>query len=100
MSRSPSAPAAEQWKPLNPEEKKRYDREFLLGFQFIFASMQKPEGLPQITDVVLDKVGAALEGGVAWVVHRCGGLALLLCSLSRQSWDFPAVLGVPLQPLQ
>ncbi|NXE76179.1 IF4G1 factor, partial [Cochlearius cochlearius] len=41
----------EQWKPLNPEEKKRYDREFLLGFQFILASMQKPEGLPQITDV-------------------------------------------------
>ncbi|XP_067392701.1 eukaryotic translation initiation factor 4 gamma 1 isoform X2 [Emydura macquarii macquarii] len=47
-----------QWKPLNPEEKKRYDREFLLGFQYIFASMQKPEGLPQITDVVLDKVSA------------------------------------------
>ncbi|XP_061493447.1 eukaryotic translation initiation factor 4 gamma 1 isoform X2 [Rhineura floridana] len=45
----------EQWKPLNPEEKKRYDREFLLGFQFIFASMQKPEGLPQISDVVLEK---------------------------------------------
>lgn len=48
---------ADQWKPLNLEEKKRYDREFLLGFQFIFASMQKPEGLPHITDVVLDKVG-------------------------------------------
>jgi len=63
---------AEQWKPLNPEEKKRYDREFLLGFQFIFASMQKPEGLPQITDVVLDKVGAALEIGGAWVVPRWG----------------------------
>lgn len=61
-------PTAEQWKPLNPEEKKRYDREFLLGFQFIFASMQKPEGLPQITDVVLDKVGAALEIGELWVV--------------------------------
>lgn len=45
----------DQWKPLNPEEKKSYDREFLLGFQFIVASMQKPEGLPQITDVVLDK---------------------------------------------
>lgn len=45
----------EQWKPLNPEEKKRYDREFLLGFQFIFASMQKPEGLPHISDVVLEK---------------------------------------------
>uniref|UniRef100_A0A4W3H6T3 Eukaryotic translation initiation factor 4 gamma, 3b n=1 Tax=Callorhinchus milii TaxID=7868 RepID=A0A4W3H6T3_CALMI len=47
---------AEQWKPLNPEGKKRYDREFLLGFQFIPASIQKPEGLPAITDVVLDKV--------------------------------------------
>uniref|UniRef100_A0AAY4E7W5 Eukaryotic translation initiation factor 4 gamma, 1a n=1 Tax=Denticeps clupeoides TaxID=299321 RepID=A0AAY4E7W5_9TELE len=46
---------AEQWKPLNPEEKKKYDREFLLGFQFIGASMHKPEGLPQISDVVLDK---------------------------------------------
>ncbi|XP_026229852.1 eukaryotic translation initiation factor 4 gamma 1a isoform X2 [Anabas testudineus] len=46
----------EQWKPINPEEKKRYDREFLLGFQFIGASMHKPEGLPVISDVVLDKV--------------------------------------------
>ncbi|XP_072111343.1 eukaryotic translation initiation factor 4 gamma 1-like [Mobula birostris] len=45
----------ENWKPLNPEDKKKYDREFLLGFQFIFASMQKPEGLPAISDVVLDK---------------------------------------------
>ncbi|XP_072546958.1 eukaryotic translation initiation factor 4 gamma 1-like isoform X2 [Salminus brasiliensis] len=45
----------EQWKPLNPEEKKKYDREFLLGFQFISASMHKPEGLPHISDVVLDK---------------------------------------------
>uniref|UniRef100_A0A672J8R8 Eukaryotic translation initiation factor 4 gamma, 1a n=1 Tax=Salarias fasciatus TaxID=181472 RepID=A0A672J8R8_SALFA len=46
----------EQWKPINPEDKKRYDREFLLGFQFISASMHKPEGLPVISDVVLDKV--------------------------------------------
>ncbi|XP_039621185.1 eukaryotic translation initiation factor 4 gamma 1a isoform X1 [Polypterus senegalus] len=45
----------EQWKPINPEEKKQYDREFLLRFQFICASMQKPEGLPHISDVVLDK---------------------------------------------
>ncbi|GAA6232556.1 eukaryotic translation initiation factor 4 gamma 1 isoform X4 [Lates japonicus] len=45
----------EQWKPINPEEKKKYDREFLLGFQFISASMNKPEGLPAISDVVLDK---------------------------------------------
>ncbi|XP_067385039.1 eukaryotic translation initiation factor 4 gamma 1-like isoform X2 [Channa argus] len=46
----------EQWKPINPEEKKQYDREFLLRFQFISASMHKPEGLPVISDVVLDKV--------------------------------------------
>lgn len=46
----------EQWKPIDPEDKKRYDREFLLGFRYIGASMNKPEGLPLICDVVLDKV--------------------------------------------
>ncbi|XP_072442871.1 eukaryotic translation initiation factor 4 gamma 3-like isoform X8 [Chiloscyllium punctatum] len=46
----------EQWKVLNQEGKKRYDREFLLGFQFIAASTQKPDGLPAISDVVLDKI--------------------------------------------
>ncbi|XP_053176473.1 eukaryotic translation initiation factor 4 gamma 1-like isoform X2 [Scomber japonicus] len=60
----PSSPTAtdkkyqykeEQWMPINPEEKKKYDREFLLGFQFSSASMNKPEGLPAISDVVLDK---------------------------------------------
>lgn len=51
---------SEQWKPIDPEEKKRYDREFLLGFQFISASMNKPEGLPVISDVVLDKVSDVL----------------------------------------
>ncbi|XP_068593625.1 eukaryotic translation initiation factor 4 gamma 1a isoform X2 [Cebidichthys violaceus] len=45
----------EQWKPIDPEDKKRYDREFLLGFQFISASMNKPDGLPTISDVVLEK---------------------------------------------
>ncbi|XP_043989679.1 eukaryotic translation initiation factor 4 gamma 1a isoform X2 [Gambusia affinis] len=42
--------------PINPEAKKRYDREFLLGFQFSSASLHKPEGLPVISDVVLDEV--------------------------------------------
>ncbi|KAM6918614.1 eukaryotic translation initiation factor 4 gamma 1a [Xenentodon cancila] len=46
----------DQWKPINPEEKKQYDRDFLLRFQFISASLHKPEGLPIISDVVLDKV--------------------------------------------
>uniref|UniRef100_A0A8C6TSC3 Eukaryotic translation initiation factor 4 gamma 1 n=1 Tax=Neogobius melanostomus TaxID=47308 RepID=A0A8C6TSC3_9GOBI len=45
----------EQWKPINMEEKKKYDRAFLLGFQFSSASMNKPVGLPAISDVVLDK---------------------------------------------
>uniref|UniRef100_A0A8C2IXG1 Eukaryotic translation initiation factor 4 gamma, 3a n=1 Tax=Cyprinus carpio TaxID=7962 RepID=A0A8C2IXG1_CYPCA len=34
----------------------QYDRDFLLGFQFMPACVQKPEGLPQISDVVLDKI--------------------------------------------
>ncbi|XP_058849323.1 eukaryotic translation initiation factor 4 gamma 3-like isoform X4 [Acipenser ruthenus] len=41
---------------LDTEGKKQYDREFLLGFQFMAACVQKPEGLPQINDVVLDKI--------------------------------------------
>ncbi|XP_061456771.1 eukaryotic translation initiation factor 4 gamma 3 isoform X7 [Rhineura floridana] len=58
---SPSeAPAcqhkAEQWKPLDSEGKKQYDRDFLLDFQFMPACVQKPEGLPPISDVVLDKI--------------------------------------------
>lgn len=36
--------------------KRQYDRDFLLGFQFMPACTQKPEGLPPISDVVLDKV--------------------------------------------
>uniref|UniRef100_A0A8C1KKG7 Eukaryotic translation initiation factor 4 gamma, 3a n=1 Tax=Cyprinus carpio TaxID=7962 RepID=A0A8C1KKG7_CYPCA len=36
--------------------KRQYDRDFLLGFQFMPACVQKPEGLPQISDVVLDKI--------------------------------------------
>ncbi|XP_039710661.1 eukaryotic translation initiation factor 4 gamma 3 isoform X15 [Pteropus medius] len=46
----------ESWKPADTEGKKQYDREFLLDFQFMPACIQKPEGLPPITDVVLDKI--------------------------------------------
>uniref|UniRef100_A0A8C5AHN1 Eukaryotic translation initiation factor 4 gamma 1-like n=1 Tax=Gadus morhua TaxID=8049 RepID=A0A8C5AHN1_GADMO len=48
----------ENWKPINPEDKKQYDRDFLLGCQFITASMHKPEGLPLINEVILDKANA------------------------------------------
>ncbi|CAJ1050159.1 LOW QUALITY PROTEIN: eukaryotic translation initiation factor 4 gamma 3 [Xyrichtys novacula] len=36
--------------------KRQYNRDFLLGFQFMPACIQKPEGLPPISDVVLDKM--------------------------------------------
>ncbi|XP_072308295.1 eukaryotic translation initiation factor 4 gamma 3 isoform X6 [Eucyclogobius newberryi] len=36
--------------------KRQYNRDFLLGFQFMPACVQKPEGLPPISDVVLDKM--------------------------------------------
>ncbi|XP_029687531.1 eukaryotic translation initiation factor 4 gamma 1-like isoform X2 [Takifugu rubripes] len=38
------------------DDKKRYNRDFLLGRQFLGVSMHRPEGLPSISDVVLDKV--------------------------------------------
>ncbi|KAL6112477.1 eif4g3 [Pungitius sinensis] len=40
----------------NPSGKRQYNRDFLLGFQFMPACVQKPEGLPPISDVVLDKI--------------------------------------------
>ncbi|KAL1776948.1 eukaryotic translation initiation factor 4 gamma 3 isoform X1 [Sigmodon hispidus] len=47
---------AESWKPADTEGKKQYDREFLLDFQYMPPCIQKPEGLPPISDVVLDKI--------------------------------------------
>ncbi|XP_013374965.1 PREDICTED: eukaryotic translation initiation factor 4 gamma 3 isoform X4 [Chinchilla lanigera] len=46
----------ESWKPAHTEGKKQYDRDFLLDFQFMPVCIQKPEGLPPISDVVLDKI--------------------------------------------
>uniref|UniRef100_A0A673JK48 Eukaryotic translation initiation factor 4 gamma 3-like n=1 Tax=Sinocyclocheilus rhinocerous TaxID=307959 RepID=A0A673JK48_9TELE len=43
-------------KPAEKNGKKQYDRDFLLGFQFMPACVQKPEGLPPVSDVVLDKI--------------------------------------------
>ena len=47
----------EQWSPINPEGKKHYDREFLLQFQLAPEAVVKPPGLPEIPDIILDKVG-------------------------------------------
>ncbi|XP_061147126.1 eukaryotic translation initiation factor 4 gamma 3 isoform X3 [Syngnathus typhle] len=40
----------------DPSKKRQYDRSYLLRFQFMPACVQKPEGLPPISDVVLDKM--------------------------------------------
>ncbi|XP_077458729.1 eukaryotic translation initiation factor 4 gamma 3 isoform X3 [Stigmatopora argus] len=40
----------------DPSKKRQYNRGFLLRFQFMPACVQKPEGLPPISDVVLDKM--------------------------------------------
>uniref|UniRef100_A0A803TAZ0 Eukaryotic translation initiation factor 4 gamma 3 n=1 Tax=Anolis carolinensis TaxID=28377 RepID=A0A803TAZ0_ANOCA len=56
LIKCPPSVLTEQWKPLNPDGKKQYGREFLLDFQFMPACVQKPEGLPPISDVVLDKI--------------------------------------------
>ncbi|KAE8594821.1 hypothetical protein XENTR_v10019814 [Xenopus tropicalis] len=49
-SQEPPAP------PQSADGKRQYDRDFLLGFQYMPACVQKPEGLPPISDVVLDKI--------------------------------------------
>ncbi|XP_077998892.1 eukaryotic translation initiation factor 4 gamma 3-like isoform X2 [Glandiceps talaboti] len=46
----------DQWSPVNPEGKRQYDRDFLLQFQFEANCIEKPEGLPKISDVILDTV--------------------------------------------
>ncbi|XP_069802966.1 eukaryotic translation initiation factor 4 gamma 3 isoform X4 [Dendropsophus ebraccatus] len=48
----PTPPASN----VQSEGKRQYNRDFLLGFQFMPACVQKPEGLPPISDVVLDKI--------------------------------------------
>ncbi|KAJ8264847.1 hypothetical protein COCON_G00139460 [Conger conger] len=45
-----------QEEPVESDGKKQYNRDFLLSFQFMPACVQKPEGLPPISDVVLDKI--------------------------------------------
>lgn len=49
---------ADQWSPLNPEGKRQYDREFLLMLQSIPESCQRPQNLPEIPDIILDKVNS------------------------------------------
>ncbi|XP_065935828.1 eukaryotic translation initiation factor 4 gamma 3 isoform X4 [Magallana gigas] len=45
----------DQWSPLNPEGKRLYDRDFLLSVQYSSESTQKPAGLPDLPEIILDK---------------------------------------------
>ncbi|XP_072036491.1 LOW QUALITY PROTEIN: eukaryotic translation initiation factor 4 gamma 1-like [Amphiura filiformis] len=53
----------DQWSPVNPEGKKQYGRDFLLQFQP--ECKDKPDGLPHIPDIVLDKADIRPISGVA-----------------------------------
>ncbi|XP_072569528.1 eukaryotic translation initiation factor 4 gamma 3 isoform X3 [Paramormyrops kingsleyae] len=50
-----------QEEPVEVDGKRQYGREFLLGFQFMPACVKKPEGLPPISDVVLDKINQSKQ---------------------------------------
>ncbi|KAJ6656846.1 hypothetical protein lerEdw1_003177 [Lerista edwardsae] len=95
---SSEAPACqykpEQWKPLDSEGKKQYDREFLLDFQFMPACVQKPEGLPPISDVVLDKACKVPPSAGLQSLPRCGPAACPLLVSAH-----PSVRNLPLGEL-
>ena len=57
---------ADQWSPINTEGKKSYDRNFLLQMQYSNESLEKPEGLPKLPDVILDKVRASPLRMTSW----------------------------------
>ena len=46
----------DRWSPVNPERQKQYDKEFLLEFQLPPEAVVKQPGLPEIPDIILDKV--------------------------------------------
>ncbi|XP_062567019.1 eukaryotic translation initiation factor 4 gamma 1-like isoform X2 [Saccostrea cucullata] len=53
----------DQWSPLNPEGKRLYDRDFLLSIQYSSESTQKPAGLPDLPEIILDKPHSSQPGG-------------------------------------
>ncbi|XP_021565528.1 eukaryotic translation initiation factor 4 gamma 3 isoform X4 [Carlito syrichta] len=84
----------ESWKPADTEGKKQYDREFLLDFQFMPACIQKPEGLPPISDVVLDKINQPkLRTLDPRILPRGPDFTPAFADFGRQS---PGGRGVPL----
>ncbi|XP_013390980.1 eukaryotic translation initiation factor 4 gamma 1 isoform X3 [Lingula anatina] len=64
----------DQWSPLNPEGKKEYDREFLLQMQFSSDSLTKPEGLPKLPDVILERPHSRPMKGNLYSGAHSGGV--------------------------
>jgi len=46
----------DQWSPLNPGGKKKYDRNFLLKLQYEPSSMTRPVNLPVLPDIILNEI--------------------------------------------
>ncbi|KAM5270024.1 eukaryotic translation initiation factor 4 gamma 3 isoform 32-T32 [Hipposideros larvatus] len=90
----------ESWKPADTEGKKQYDREFLLDFQFMPACIQKPEGLPPISDVVLDKINQPklpMRNLDARILPRGPDFTPAFADFGRQT---PGGRGVPIGKVQ
>ncbi|XP_053339176.1 eukaryotic translation initiation factor 4 gamma 3 isoform X2 [Clarias gariepinus] len=83
-------------KPELKNGKRQYNRDFLLGFQFMPACVQKPEGLPPISDVVLDKINQnklPLRPDPRGLISRGPDFTPAFADFSRL---IPAGRGVPL----
>ncbi|KAK3518895.1 hypothetical protein QTP70_014938 [Hemibagrus guttatus] len=83
-------------KPELKNGKRQYTRDFLLGFQFMPACVQKPDGLPPISDVVLDKINQnklPLRPDPRGLISRGPDFTPAFADFSRL---IPAGRGVPL----
>jgi translation initiation factor 4G len=64
----------DQWSPLNPEGKKLYDRHFLLDLQYSTESVEKPTGLPNLPDIILNEPIRKSESNPSNLSHMRGGV--------------------------
>lgn len=60
----------DQWSPVNPEGKKKYERDFLLELQNEPQSRKKPENLPDVEAVLKDTSNRRAQGSMSFQVNR------------------------------
>ena len=70
--------STDQWSPLNPEGKKQYDRDFLLSLQDQCSSRTKPDNLPDLPDVILDKVSSQTHAEFCPLVRKSVFVSFML----------------------